>query len=82
MGRGRQEQGVVAVISPRSKTELSEPESELEGAACRHCFGSGHDWEPGPTGEAVSLGPCPVCGGSGIQAPEEAVAVEDPNSPF
>lgn len=28
---------------------------------CEHCLGSGHEWEPGPTGEPISLGPCPHC---------------------
>ncbi len=28
---------------------------------CERCKGTGHNWEPGPTGEPISTGPCPDC---------------------
>lgn len=28
---------------------------------CERCKGTRHDWEPGPTGEPISIGPCPDC---------------------
>lgn len=38
-----------------------------EGQPCVSCNGSGHEWEPGPTGEAISKGPCCECGGLGVE---------------
>jgi len=38
---------------------------------CYHCGGSGHDAVPGPTGEPVSIGPCPICEGEGLISESE-----------
>lgn len=42
-----------------SRAALTEPQQE-EGD-CERCKNTGHDWEPGPTGEPISTGPCPDC---------------------
>lgn len=45
---------------------------------CEHCKGTGHDWEPGPTGEPISLGPCPDCEGTGTRPlPAEQSKLEE-----
>lgn len=37
------------------------PEPQQEEGDCERCKNTGHDWEPGPTGEPISTGPCPDC---------------------
>jgi hypothetical protein len=46
--------------------DLAERPASGERSACTRCRGTGHDWEPGPTGEAVSTGPCPDCDATGL----------------
>jgi hypothetical protein len=48
--------GAAELITDAVRAALAAP---LEG--CERCRGSGHDWELGPTGEPISLGPCPDC---------------------
>jgi hypothetical protein len=43
---------------------VAEDESRAD---CDACKGTGHEAEPGPTGEPVSTGPCRECGGTGTR---------------